>query len=87
MQVEASGGGHIGKRRGFVEEQDQVGALSEVRRGRAGAEEVSGLGEELIREGRAMKRWRARHETTPRGMGRMGLSDGIPSIVAALEGL
>jgi hypothetical protein len=65
MQVESSGGGRIGKRRGFLEEQDQVGALPEVRRRRASAEEAPGLSEELIREARAMKRRRAGHETTP----------------------
>jgi hypothetical protein len=65
MQVKTSGGGHIGKRRGFVEEQDQLGALPEVRRRRASAEEAQRLSEKLIREARAMKRRRARHETTP----------------------
>jgi hypothetical protein len=65
MQVEAIGGGHMGKRRGFVEEQDQVGALPEVRRRRASAEEAPGLSKEIIREARAMKRRWARHETTP----------------------
>jgi hypothetical protein len=86
MQVEASSGGHIGERRGFVEEQDQVGALPEVRRGLASAGEASGLGEELVREGRAMKRRGAGHETTPRGIGWRDLRDDIPSIVAAFEG-
>jgi hypothetical protein len=42
-----------------------VGALPEVRRRRASAEEAPGLSEELMREARAMKRRRARHETTP----------------------
>jgi len=86
MQVETSGGGRIGERRRFVEEQNQVSALPEVRRCRASVREAPGLGEELIREGRAMKRRRAGHETTPPGMGQMGSRDSIPSIVAALEG-
>jgi hypothetical protein len=85
MQVEASGGGHIGERRGSVEERDQMGALSEVRCRRAGAAEASGLAEKLVREGRAMTRRRAGHEPTPRGMGRRDLSDDIPSIVAAFD--
>jgi hypothetical protein len=43
-------------------------------------EEASGLGEELIRESRAIEWQRTRHETTPRAIGRMAFSDGIPII-------
>ena len=43
-------------------------------------EEPSGLGEELIREGRAIEWQRARHETTPRATGRMVFSDDAPMI-------
>jgi hypothetical protein len=86
MQVKASGGGRMGERRRFVEEQDQVGALAEVRGRRPSAGEAPGLAEELVREGRAMNRRGAGHEMTPREMGQMGANDRIPSIVAALEG-
>ena len=86
MQVETSGGRRIGERRVLVEEQDQMGALPEVRGRRASAGESPGSGEELLREGRAMERRRAGHETIPRGMGQVEFSASIPSIVAALEG-
>ena len=69
MQIKTSSGFHVGKQGEFVDKQDQVGALPEVRRCGTSAEEASGLGEELIREGRAMKWRRARHETTPRATG------------------
>jgi len=87
MQVQPGGGRRIGERRVLVEEQDQVGALPEVRRRRAGAGEPPGVSDELLREGRAMDRRRAGHEMTPRGMGRMESCAGIPGIVATLEGL
>ena len=86
MQVETSGGRRIGERRVLVEEQDQVGALPQMRRRRAGGGESPGLSEESVREGRAMERRRAGHETIPRGMGQVEFSASIPSIVAALEG-
>ena len=59
----------------FVQEQDQAGALPEVRRGRASRDESSGLGEELVGEGRAMEWGRARHETAPRATGQFVFSD------------
>jgi hypothetical protein len=43
-------------------------------------EETSGLGEELVREGRAVKRRRARHEAAPRAIGQMVFSDDTLSI-------
>jgi len=69
MKVDPGSDFHVGKRGEFVEEQDQAGALPEVRRCGASAEEASGLVEELIGEGRAMKWKRARHETAPRTTG------------------
>jgi hypothetical protein len=80
MKIKASGGCHVGDHGGFVKEQDQAGALPEVRRCGASVEEASGLGEELIREARAMKGRRARHETTPGAIGRMVSSDDTPRI-------
>jgi hypothetical protein len=80
MKIETSSGCHVGKRGGFVKEQDQACALPEVRRCGASVEEASGLGEELLREGRAMDWRRARHENTPRAIGRMVFSDDTPSI-------
>jgi hypothetical protein len=64
-----------------------MGPLPEVRRRRASAGESPSLGEEPLREGRAMERRRAGHERTPRGMGPMGFSASLSSRVAALEGL
>jgi hypothetical protein len=80
MEIKTSRGGHVGKRGEFVKEQDQACTLAEVRRCGASVEEASGLGEELVREGRAMKGGRARHETTPRAIGQMVFSDDTPSI-------
>jgi hypothetical protein len=87
MQVQPGGGRRIGERRVLMEQQDQVGPLPEVRRRRASAGESPGLGEELLREGRAMDRRRAGHERTPPAMDRIEFSASLPSIVAALEGL
>jgi hypothetical protein len=75
MKVETAGGFHVGNRGRFVEEQDQAGALPEVRRCCASAEEGSGLGEEFVREGRPMKWRRSGHETTPRAAGLTCFSD------------
>jgi hypothetical protein len=80
MKIETSSGSHVGERGEFVEEQDQACTLPEVRRRGSSAEEASSLGEELIREGRAMKRRWAGHETTPRAIGRRVFSDDTPSI-------
>ena len=80
MKIETSSGSHVGESWGFVEEQDQACTLPEVRRRGSSVEEASSLGEELLREGRAMKRRRARHETTPRAIGRRVFNDDIPSI-------
>jgi len=80
MKIKPSRGRHVGKRGGFVKEQDQACTLPEVRRCGARVEEASGLGEELIREGRAMKWRRARHETIPGAVGEMVFSDDTPSI-------
>jgi hypothetical protein len=79
MEIETSGGSPVGESGEFVKEQDQACSLAEVRRGRASVEEGSGLGEELIREGGAMKWQRTRHETTPRATGRMVLATTLPS--------
>src|SRR5262249_50216904 len=62
MQIQPGGGRRIGERRVLMEEQDQMSALPEVRRRRASAGESPGLGEEPLREGRAMDRRRAGHE-------------------------
>jgi hypothetical protein len=75
MKIKASRGRHVGKRGEFVKKQDQTCTLPEVRRCGASVEEASGLGEELIWEGRAIKWRRARHETTPRGIGEMVLGE------------
>src|SRR3954471_9954146 len=80
MKIKPSRGCHVGKRGGFVKEQDQACTLPEVRRCGARVEEASGLGEGLIREGRAMKWRRARHETIPGAVGEMVFSDDTPSI-------
>jgi hypothetical protein len=80
MEIKTSSGGHVGNRREFVKEQDQACALPEVRRSGASLEETSGLGEELIREGRAMKWRRAWHEMTPRAIGRVVVGEDTPSI-------
>jgi hypothetical protein len=85
MEIQASGGGRIGKGRGFVEEQDQARALPEVRRRGASANESPGLGQELIGEVRVMEGRRARHETTPGAIGGMVFSDEAPSIAATSE--
>jgi hypothetical protein len=74
MKVDPGSGLHVGKQGEFAEKQDQAGALAEVRRCGASAEEASGFGEELIREGRAMKGRRARHETAPRANGQLFFS-------------
>ena len=75
MEVEASGGFHIGKDRAVVQEQGQASALPEVRRGGAGTDEASGLGEELFGEVRTMT-WRGpRHETAPWATGQLIVSD------------
>jgi hypothetical protein len=86
MEIETSGGSHVGESGEFVKEQDQACSLAEVRRGRASVEEASGLGEELIREDGAMKWRRARHETTPRAIGHKVFSNDAPSIAAASKG-
>jgi hypothetical protein len=80
MKIETSRGRHVAERRGFVEEQGQACTLPEVRRRGSSVEEASSLGEELVREGRVMKRRRARHETPPRAIGRSVFSDDTPSI-------
>jgi hypothetical protein len=71
MEVDSGSGFRVGNRGEFVEEQDQAGSLPEVRRCGASPEEASGLVEELIGEGRAMKWQRARHETAPRTTGQL----------------
>jgi hypothetical protein len=80
MKIKTSSGGHVGERGEFVDEQDQTCPLPEVRRGGASVEEAASLSEELLREGRAMKWRRARHETTPGAIGRRFLSDDTPNI-------
>ena len=63
-----------------MKEQDQVCTLPEVRRRGSSVEEASCFGEELIREGGAMKWGRARHETSPGAIGQKVFSDDTPSI-------
>jgi hypothetical protein len=86
MEIEMSGGGPVGEGGGFVEEQDQTGALPEVRRGGASAAEAAGLGEEFLGEGRAMQGRGSGHGVTPSGIGQMVLSGDTPSIRAASGG-
>jgi len=75
VEVEASGGFHIGKDRVVAQEQGQASALPEVSRGGAGTDEASGLSEELFGEVRTMT-WRGpRHETAPRATGLLIFSD------------
>jgi hypothetical protein len=78
MKIKTSRGGHVGERGEFVKEQDQACTLAEVRCRGSSVEEASCFGEELIREGRAMKWQRAGHETTPRAIGWMVFSDDTP---------
>ena len=66
MKVDPGSGCHVGKRGMFVQKQDQVSALAEIGRGGSSCRDSLGLGEELIREGRAIEWNRARHETAPR---------------------
>jgi hypothetical protein len=80
MKVEMSRGSHVGEGGRFVKEQDQAGTLPEVRRCGAGVEETPCFGEELIREGRAMKWGRTGHETTPRAIDGLVFGDNPPSI-------
>jgi hypothetical protein len=75
MQVDAGGGIGVGERGVLVQEQDQVGALAEVGRRRAGRDEPPGLREEVIGEGRAIARGRARHETAPEVIGQIADCD------------
>ena len=56
MKAQSSSGCHVGKRGEFVQEQDELGALPKRGRGRSSGRESSGLGEELIGEGRAIAR-------------------------------
>ena len=80
MEIETSGGSHVGDGGEFVKEQDQACSLPEVRRRGASVEEASGLGEELSREDRAMQRQRTRHETTPGRTGQMVFGNQTSSI-------
>ena len=80
MEIETSGGSHVGNCGRFVKEQDQACTLPEVRRRGSSVEEASCFGEELIREGRAIKWGRARHETSPGAIGQKVFSDDTPSI-------
>src|SRR5947209_8256402 len=64
VKVESSSDFDIGKRGLFVQKQDQVRSLSEVRRRRARDRESSSLGEELMGKARAIAWCRSRHETT-----------------------
>jgi len=50
MEVESGGDCDIGKRGLLVQQQDELGSLSQVRRCRARGRKSSGLGEELVRE-------------------------------------
>ena len=75
VKVEASSGRRVGEQGALVQQQDQVGALAEVGRGRARAHQAPGLVEELIGEGRAMAWGRPRHETAPGATGPLLFSD------------
>jgi hypothetical protein len=63
-----------------VKEQGEACTLPEVRCCGSSVEEASCFGEELLREGRAMERGRAGHETTPRAIGREVFRDDTPII-------
>jgi hypothetical protein len=81
MKIEMGSGGRVGKGRGFVEEQDQVGALPEVRRRGASEGEAPGLRKEFLGEDRAMKGRGSRHETAPGVIGQTVFSDDPPNIL------
>jgi hypothetical protein len=55
MEIETSGGSHVGNRGRLVKQQDEAGTLPEVRCCGASVEEAAGLGEEPLRESGAMK--------------------------------
>jgi hypothetical protein len=71
VEIDPGGGSGIGKRGGRMEEQDQSGALAEVRRGGPGEYQASGLGQEILGEDGAMTRQRSRHQTTPKATGQL----------------
>ena len=86
MQVKPSTGFDIGQRRGFVQEQDQVRSLSQVRCRCASGHEVAGPQRESHpgNSGDEEAEGQARDDSV-RGVIQVQFSDGIPSIVAALE--
>jgi hypothetical protein len=75
MQVDAGGGFGVGERGMLVQEHDEVGALAQMGRRRASRDEPPGLSEEVIGEGRAIARGRARHETAPEVIGQVADCD------------
>jgi hypothetical protein len=85
MEIQTRRGRRVGKGGGFLKEQDQASALPKVRRGGASENEPAGLGEELIRKGRAMQRQRAWHERTPRRTGQMVFGNQMSSIASAFR--
>src|SRR5262249_45226750 len=90
VKIDHRSGLDVGERGGLVQEQDQPGALPQVGRGRASRCESSGLGEELIGEGRAIMRGRPGHETAPGATGLFVSGDdaltlSLPRLLATLQ--
>src|SRR5262249_60098805 len=90
VKIDLSGGLDIGECGVLVQEQDQAGALPQVRGGGASRRESSRLGEELLGEGRERVRGRPRHETAPGATGLFISSDdpltlSLPRIEATLQ--
>jgi hypothetical protein len=90
VQIDARRNGHVGKRREFVQQQDEVGTLPEMGRSGASADETLRLSEELIGKGRAIAWERSRHEKAPGATRRLffrehPLTLPVPRISATLQ--
>src|SRR5947209_10249330 len=73
VKIDPSSGCHVGKRGCFMQEQDQTGALAEVKGGGAGLHQTPGLCQKLSGEDGAVARRGSRHQTTPRATGLFAL--------------
>src|SRR5262249_52431500 len=90
VKIDHRSGLDVGERGGLVQEQDQAGGLPQVGRGRASPRGASGLGEELIGEGRAIMRGRPGHEAAPGATGLFVSGDdaltlSLPRLLATLQ--
>src|SRR3954454_8266789 len=81
VQVDPSSSFHVGQCGCFMQEQDQTGALAEVRGGGAGLHLAPSLCQELSGEERAIARQGSRHQTTPKASGLFVLR-GDPASIA-----